>query len=79
MSKETHYAVFWRFANEHNPNGWHQLGSKPATSWEDIEFLVPEGYKPGESWREGELGTELEYKVMQRTVTVSDWRPHDAS
>lgn len=85
MPKSTNYAIFWRFANEHDPNGWHPLGSKPATSWEQIEFLVPEGYKPGDIWREApispddRLANEIEYKIMQQTVTVSDWRPHDGS
>lgn len=74
MAKYAEYAVFWRFSNDHDPSHWTQIG-KPTKDLEVLrEIFLPEGTPTGIAWTEADKS----YKIMQRTVTTSEWRNEES-
>lgn len=81
-SKYIEYRVFWRFADNHDPNGWKPFGNPTQDLTVLLEIMTDSEYKPGQEWVglnpiTGE--EEISYKIMQRTVTLSDYRNLDVS
>jgi len=83
-SRYVEYQVWWRFADNHDPNGWLPLGKPHQDLTILIEIMGPEDYKPGMEWKDTnpfnpQNGPEHEviYKIMQRTVSLSDFRNMD--
>lgn len=71
--KYTEYAVFWRFRDDHNPNNWKQIG-KPTKDLTMLrEIFLPEGTPDGVQW----VDDDKIYKIMQHSVSVSDWRAEE--
>ncbi len=74
MAKYTEYAVFQRDANDHDPNHWKMVG-KPNKNLELLrEIMQPDDLPNGVAWRD----EDKDFKIMQRSVTVSEWRSEDA-
>jgi len=72
--KYTEYQVFTRNAGDHDPNHWKPIG-KPNRNLDLLrEIFQPEDTPNGVAWRDG----DKDFKVMQRAVTVSEWRTEDA-
>jgi len=74
MPKYVEYAAFWRFSDDHDPSHWKQIG-KPTKDLEVLrEIFLPEGTPNSVAWRDG----DKEFKIMQRTVTASEWHAEDS-
>lgn len=49
-SKYVEYQVWWRFSDDHNPDGWKPIGKPTQDLTVLIEIMAPEDYKPGNVW-----------------------------
>lgn len=84
-SKYVEYQVWWRFSDNHDPNGWLPIGKPTQDLTILIEIFAPEDYKSGMEWTaenpfapafvEGDH--MVNYKIKQRTVSLSDFRDMD--
>ena len=74
MAKYEEYAVFWRLASDHSPNGWKQIGKSHRSLDLLREILQPENTPNGVAWRD----EDRDFKIMRRTTTVSEWRNEEA-
>jgi len=74
MGKYIEYSVWWRFSDDHDPDHWKQIG-KPTKDLEVLrEIFIPDGVPIGIAWNEDDKN----FKIMQRTVSTSEWRNQDA-
>lgn len=78
--KEQQYQIYWRFADDHDPNGWLSVG-KPTKDLTVLKEIVgQEDNKSGQWEEESQIKPAMiSYKIMQRTVSYSDFRNLDTS
>lgn len=70
------YSLWMRKASERDPNGWKMIG-KPTTEHQTLRDMVMPQDKIdsklyGVNWID--QFNDVEYKLMERTVTRTEWR-----